>query len=268
MDASNAEREHAAEVPGRHRQLPHRPVLHRRDRADPQGEHRAATQARQQVHAGAEGPEPQRQPAGRGRIRQPGRLRAGDDRRLQGCRHLPEARYGRSRSARTTSCTGSTTSPRSASKRSYLDDANVPADVPSAAELKSYARARHPHRRASDVGSCSRSRTARSCPRSTPRTPRRPGLGIITWTLERSGRIVEEVLPTKGTAAPSYYYQTTLDALTQRRRYHDHARRAGQAGRHPRHLLRLGGQRQLLRELHGPQVSVQATRARGLKALL
>ena len=39
------------------------------------------------------------------------------------------------------------------------------------------------------------------------------GLGIITWTLERSGRIVEEVLPTKGTGSPSFYYQTTLDAL-------------------------------------------------------
>lgn len=39
------------------------------------------------------------------------------------------------------------------------------------------------------------------------------GLDIITWTLERSGRIVEDVLPTKGSAAPSYYYQTTLEAL-------------------------------------------------------
>ena len=38
-------------------------------------------------------------------------------------------------------------------------------------------------------------------------------LDIITWTLERSGRIVEEVLPTKGTASLSFYYQTTLDAL-------------------------------------------------------
>ena len=38
-------------------------------------------------------------------------------------------------------------------------------------------------------------------------------LDIITWTLERSGRIVEEVLPTKGTASPAFYYQTTLDAL-------------------------------------------------------
>jgi glycerophosphoryl diester phosphodiesterase len=38
-------------------------------------------------------------------------------------------------------------------------------------------------------------------------------LDIITWTIERSGRIVEEVLPTKGTASPSFYYQSTLDAL-------------------------------------------------------
>src|SRR5215510_8959794 len=38
-------------------------------------------------------------------------------------------------------------------------------------------------------------------------------LDIITWTFERSGRIVEEVLPTKGTASPEFYYQTTLDAL-------------------------------------------------------
>jgi glycerophosphoryl diester phosphodiesterase len=40
------------------------------------------------------------------------------------------------------------------------------------------------------------------------------GLDIITWTLERSGRIVEEVLPTKDTASPSFYYRSTLDALT------------------------------------------------------
>ena len=39
------------------------------------------------------------------------------------------------------------------------------------------------------------------------------GLDIITWTLERSGRIVEEVLPTQGTTSPSFYYQTTLGAL-------------------------------------------------------
>ena len=39
------------------------------------------------------------------------------------------------------------------------------------------------------------------------------GLDLITWTLERSGRIVEDVLPTKGTDSPSFYYQSTLDVL-------------------------------------------------------
>ena len=39
------------------------------------------------------------------------------------------------------------------------------------------------------------------------------GLGIITWSIGRSGRIVAEVLPTNGTASPSFYYQSTLDAL-------------------------------------------------------
>jgi len=42
---------------------------------------------------------------------------------------------------------------------------------------------------------------------------RRADLDIITWTLERSGRIVEDVLPTKRSASPSFYYQSTLDAL-------------------------------------------------------
>lgn len=39
------------------------------------------------------------------------------------------------------------------------------------------------------------------------------GLGVITWTFERSGRIVEEVLPTKDTDSPSFYHQSTLEAL-------------------------------------------------------
>jgi glycerophosphoryl diester phosphodiesterase len=42
---------------------------------------------------------------------------------------------------------------------------------------------------------------------------KKAGLDIITWTLERSGRIVEEVLATKGTASPEFYYQSTLEAL-------------------------------------------------------
>ena len=40
---------------------------------------------------------------------------------------------------------------------------------------------------------------------------KRAGLDIITWTLERSGRIVEEVLEGRGS---DFYYQTTLDGLS------------------------------------------------------
>ena len=42
---------------------------------------------------------------------------------------------------------------------------------------------------------------------------KKAGLDIITWTLERSGRIVAEVLPTKGTTSPEFYYQSTLNAI-------------------------------------------------------
>lgn len=38
---------------------------------------------------------------------------------------------------------------------------------------------------------------------------RMAGLEIISWTTERSGRIVEDVLEGGGT----FYYQTTLDAI-------------------------------------------------------
>ena len=45
------------------------------------------------------------------------------------------------------------------------------------------------------------------------RDAKEAGLDLIAWTLERSGRIIEEVLPTRGSGAPSFYYQTTLEAL-------------------------------------------------------
>ncbi len=62
-----------------------------------------------QVHSGAQGPQPRRQGAGGSSVRQPGGLRPGDDRRVQGGPHFSRERYGRSLSARTTSCTGSGT---------------------------------------------------------------------------------------------------------------------------------------------------------------
>ncbi|HET6981582.1 MAG TPA: glycerophosphodiester phosphodiesterase family protein, partial [Myxococcaceae bacterium] len=45
------------------------------------------------------------------------------------------------------------------------------------------------------------------------RAARAAGLEIITWTLERSGRIAEDVLVTKGTASPEFYYQSVMGAI-------------------------------------------------------
>jgi glycerophosphoryl diester phosphodiesterase len=95
----------------------------------------------------------------------------------------------------------------------YLDDANVPADVPSAAELKSYAQ-QGIRIVAPPTWMLLTVHNGKIVPSQYAKDAKAAGLGIITWTLERSGRIVEEVLPTKGSASPSFYYQSTLDALS------------------------------------------------------
>ena len=95
----------------------------------------------------------------------------------------------------------------------YLDDANVPADVPTAAELRGYAQ-QGIRVVAPSMWVLLTVSGGKIVPSQYAKDAKAAGLSIITWTLERSGRIVEEVLPTKGTAAPSFYYQSTLDALT------------------------------------------------------
>jgi glycerophosphoryl diester phosphodiesterase len=95
----------------------------------------------------------------------------------------------------------------------FLDDANVPADVPSAADLKSYAK-QGIKIWAPPTWVLLSVNNGKVVASQAAKDARAAGLGLITWTLERSGRIVEEVLPTKGTAAPSFYYQSTLDALS------------------------------------------------------
>lgn len=95
----------------------------------------------------------------------------------------------------------------------YLDDDNSPADVPTAADLKGYAAqgikiVAPPMWMLLTVDA-----NGKIAPSQYAKDAKAAGLGIITWTIERSGRIVEEVLPTKGTASPSFYYQSTLDAL-------------------------------------------------------
>ncbi len=94
----------------------------------------------------------------------------------------------------------------------FLDDANVPAELPGAAELKGYAK-QGIRIVAPPMWALLAVDNGKIVPSQYTRDAKAAGLDIITWTLERSGRIVEDVLPTKGTASPSFYFQTTLDAL-------------------------------------------------------
>jgi glycerophosphoryl diester phosphodiesterase len=94
----------------------------------------------------------------------------------------------------------------------YLDDANVLGELPSAEELMAY-RKQGIRIVAPPMWALLTVSNGKIVPSQYARNAKAAGLDIVTWTLERSGRIVEEVLPTKGTASPSFYYQTTLDAL-------------------------------------------------------
>ena len=94
----------------------------------------------------------------------------------------------------------------------YLDDANVPGELPRRADLKALA-ARGVRIVGPPMWALLTVDGGRIVPSQYARDAKAANLDIIAWTLERSGRIVEEVLPTKGTSSPSFYYQTTLDAL-------------------------------------------------------
>jgi len=70
------------------------------------------------------------------------------------------------------------------------------------------------------------------------------GLDIITWTIERSGRIVEDVL----IGSDTFYYQSTLDAISNDGDILvtlDVLVREGR--RHSGHFLRLARHSELLR---------------------
>jgi len=94
----------------------------------------------------------------------------------------------------------------------FLDDANFPSELPNAAQLKGYAN-QGIKIVAPPMWALLAVDNGKIVPSRYSKDAKAAGLDIITWTLERSGRIVEEVLPTKGTASPSFYFQTTLDAL-------------------------------------------------------
>ncbi|HEY7697177.1 MAG TPA: glycerophosphodiester phosphodiesterase, partial [Vicinamibacteria bacterium] len=103
--------------------------------------------------------------------------------------------------------------PEFGKQAAFLDDANVPSELPGLSELQSY-RAQGVRIVAPPMWALRTvDGSGRIVPSQYAENAKAAHLKIITWTLERSGRIVEEVLPTKGTASPSFYYQTTLDAL-------------------------------------------------------
>ena len=129
----------------------------------------------------------------------------------------------------------------------YLDDANGSADLPGFAELVGYKQAGHQYRRrrrlfallALDAGN-------HIVPSQYARNAKAAGLDIITWTLERSGILAD--------GNNGFYYQTIRLGHQARRRRDEGARRPRQGRRHPRHLLGLGRDRDLLRQLHGAEV--------------
>jgi glycerophosphoryl diester phosphodiesterase len=104
------------------------------------------------------------------------------------------------------------TEPAFGAQAVFLDDANVLADLPGAAELRGYARDGI-RIVAPPMWALLTVKDGKIVPSQYTKDAKSAKLDIITWTLERSGRIAEEVLPTKGTASPSFYFQTTLDAL-------------------------------------------------------
>jgi glycerophosphoryl diester phosphodiesterase len=94
-----------------------------------------------------------------------------------------------------------------------LDDAISPADVPTAEELQ-----RHADQGIRVVAPpmwmlVSVDASGRIVPSPYAKDAKAAGLDLLTWTVERSGRIAEDVLPTRGSATPSFYYQSTLDVL-------------------------------------------------------
>lgn len=95
----------------------------------------------------------------------------------------------------------------------FLDDADVPADLPSAADLVAYKDAGI-RIVAPAMWALLTVEDGKIVPSQYAKDAKAAGLDIITWTLERSGRIVEEVLPTQGTDSPSYYYQSIIDGVS------------------------------------------------------
>ncbi len=79
------------------------------------------------------------------------------------------------------------------------------ADLPTFAELASYKRARHEHRRAADLRAAGARRQRQHRALAVRADAKAAGLDIITWTLERSGILAD--------GNNGFYYQTIDSAI-------------------------------------------------------
>lgn len=94
----------------------------------------------------------------------------------------------------------------------FLDDAEVQEDLPNGQELQGYVAAGI-RIVAPPTWALLTVEDGKIVASDYAKAAKAAGLGIITWTVERSGRIQQDVLPTRDTDSPSFYYQSTLDAL-------------------------------------------------------
>jgi len=90
----------------------------------------------------------------------------------------------------------------------FLDDANVPGELPTLADLQKY-KADGVNIWAPPMWALLTVANGQIVASQYARNAKIARLDIITWTIERSGRIVEDVL----IGGNTYYYQTTLGAL-------------------------------------------------------
>ena len=174
-------------------------------------------------------------------------VRAEDDRRVQGARHLARSACSRSRSTSTTSSTGSSTSRRSASRPSTSTSASTRAGRLRRGRREHAGRARQQGVRIIAPPTCAL-RDAR-----THEPHRAVGLRRAAKSAgPRHHHLDARALGPARDDGGDYYYQSITPAINNDGDTYNAARRAGPPGRHPRHLLRLARHRDLLRQLHGP----------------
>ena len=149
--------------------------------------------------------------------------------------------YGRSHSINPTYSTGSRNEPAFGKQAVYLDDANVPSDVPSADDLKSYAK-QGIKIVAPPTWVLVGLQGNKIVPSKYAVNAKAAGLDIITWTLERSGTLTD---------GGGFYFQTVAPVIDKSGDTYELLDVLARGVGHSRYLLRLARHGDLLRELYG-----------------